>query len=63
MISVVQKPFVGAGRQFTTGEIVDSSSWRLERQLHAQRRLRPASAEELDRATSSESRGSGRAKR
>lgn len=63
MISVVQKPFVGAGRQFTTGEVVDSTGWRLERQLLAQRRLRAAKPEEVERATSSESRGSGRGKR
>ena len=63
MISVVQTPFSGAGRQFTTGEVVDSTGWRTEKQLHAQRRLRQASPEEVDRATSSESRGNGRGKR
>lgn len=48
MITVVQKPFEGEGRQLESGEVVDSSSWRNEGRLINTRHLRPATESEVE---------------
>lgn len=46
MITVVLKPFEGE-QPFQTGDILDTTKARLEAQLIAQRRLRPATTDEI----------------
>lgn len=41
MLCTVRKVFEAEGRKLQPGEIVDSTSWRLERQLIDQRYLNP----------------------
>lgn len=61
MVSVVLRSFDGPGaRRFEPGDIVDSSGWRLERQLHDQRRLRAATQDEAARVDADAPRRSKR---
>lgn len=46
MLSVVIRDFL-ADRALKTGELVDTSGWRLERQLREQRFIRPATEDEI----------------
>lgn len=50
MITVVRKPFASEGRQYESGDLVESSYWRNEQgMLHGSGHLRPASEDEIQR--------------
>lgn len=51
MLTIVTRTFEASGKQLEIGELVDSSTWRHEAALIEQRRLRPATEEEIERAT------------
>jgi hypothetical protein len=51
MFCVIQKAFGGPGeRQYTVGELVNASEWRLRDQLVAGRYMRPATEREISSA-------------
>lgn len=52
MLSIVQRPFSGTntGVLLQVGELIDTSGWRLERQLREQNFIRPATEIEIKAA-------------